>query len=204
MAGPGEVGVNRCEEGGRVQKLFFFSPWKSWRASGSRLKSSHNYSISMLSCAPLFFFIQATYHNRQGTWGHQKKSLSEPHCVLSPQPPSLHPAIDSQLLTGAREKPKASWELQVHLCHLLWWTTIWQRETNLHLRIKKVLIEAINEKSILFWKTKLLYRYRGGRVCGRFQSYISPPRWSQNVSVTPWWRAAPWGLNSSPSVSDRT
>ncbi|KAJ4945464.1 hypothetical protein JOQ06_023149 [Pogonophryne albipinna] len=33
--------------------------------------------------------------------------------------PSPHPAIDSQLLTGAREKPEASWELQVHLWHWL-------------------------------------------------------------------------------------
>ncbi|KAI9521379.1 hypothetical protein NQZ68_007695 [Dissostichus eleginoides] len=33
--------------------------------------------------------------------------------------PSPRPAIDSQLLTGAREKPEASWELQVHLWHWL-------------------------------------------------------------------------------------
>lgn len=44
----------------------------------------------------------------------EKEPVRAPLC---PQPPCLHPAIDSQLLTGAKEKPKASWELQVHLWH---------------------------------------------------------------------------------------
>lgn len=102
----------------------------SKRAGGLPAPVWNPATITLLACSavPLFFFIQATYHNRQGTWGHQKRSLSEPHCVLSAQPPCLHPAIDSQLLTGAREKPEASWEQQVHLWHSLWLTKLWQIE----------------------------------------------------------------------------
>lgn len=90
----------RCEEGW-VQRLFFR---KSWRASGPCLKSRHNYSISMLSCASVFLYSgnlsQPTRHMRPS----EKEAVRAPLC---PQPSASLPSPSHWLSAVDESQRKA-------------------------------------------------------------------------------------------------
>lgn len=100
LDGEGEWRCGYAVRKGGCKDFFFFSE----RAGGLPAPVSNPATITLLACSavPLFFFIQATYHNRQATWGHQKRSLSEPHCVLN------LPAYTRPLTLSCWREPKKS------------------------------------------------------------------------------------------------
>lgn len=78
--------------------------WKSWRVSGPRLKSCHNYSISMLSCASVFLYSS----NLSQPTRHMRPSEKEPvRAPLWPQPSTSLPSSSHWLSAVDESQRKA-------------------------------------------------------------------------------------------------
>lgn len=149
VRGGEEVGILR----GRGAKSFFFS-WKSWGASAPRLKSRHNYSISMLSCASVFLYSsnlsQPTRHIRPS----EKKPVRD---LLCHQPSASLPSPSHWLSAVDRSQRKARGIMGAASALVGLWSTKSAETINRHWRMKPnfwwMSSFKKRENNVLFWKS---------------------------------------------------
>lgn len=136
VRGGEEVGTLRGR--GRKEFFFFFS-WKSWWASAPHLKSRHNYSISMLSCASVFHYSS----NLSQPTRHIRPSEKEPvRDLLCPQPSASLPSPSHWLSAVDRSQRKARSIMGAASALVALWSTKLAEKINLPWRMK-LLINVI-------------------------------------------------------------
>lgn len=160
--------------GSGVQRLFR----KSWRASGPRLKSRHNYSISMLSCASVFLYSS----NLSQPTRHMRPSEKEPvRAPLCPQPSTSLPSPSHWLwaVDGSQGKTRGIMGAASALVALV--------------VIDKTLAKGIYHH----WKTTRLLKVSFSGRKKRIFCFENAKGWRPNLYLS---QKIPWGSSMFSSV----